>query len=347
MQSPDKRDCLLDLLRTGVVALLLIGCFTAPASARPLRVAVTVPELGSLVKSVGGDEVDVTSFVRGAQDPHFIEARPSLIRVLSRADLFVTVGLGLEAGWVPPLLRNARNRRIQPGADGALDASRGIPLMGVQNGDVDRSMGDVHAGGNPHYLLDPVNGLRVVQAIAVALTRLRPERAELFEHRRALFERLLLVRLVGDEFVARHGASTVAAAALGGRIQGLAASSGIAPAGWLGQMAPHRGKSVIADHDLWPYFTARFGIKVAGFLEPLPGITPTTRHLASIVEQMKRESIRAILSAAYFHPRYAQKVAAATGATVVEMANQLESRKGVDDYLEMIDWNVRGVADAL
>jgi zinc/manganese transport system substrate-binding protein len=347
MGASMKRSVLVGSVRVAAVALLLVAGVPARTSAGPLRVAVTVPELGSLVSAVGGNEVEITSFVRSAQDPHFIEARPSFIRTLSRTDLFVTIGLGLEAGWVPPLLRNARNSRIQPGGTGALDASRGIPLAGLRRGDVDRSMGDVHAMGNPHYLLDPVNGLRVAGAIRDALTRLRPEQADAFQERFAAFEKQLLGRLVGEALVAERGASAVAAAALAERIHDLVAPDGAKLGGWLGRMAPHHGKEVIADHDLWPYFTARFGIEVAAFLEPLPGITPTTRNIGDIVARMKRDDIRVILSAAYFHPRYAQKVADATGATVVEMANQVESRKGVDDYLEMIEWNVRGVADAL
>jgi ABC-type Zn uptake system ZnuABC Zn-binding protein ZnuA len=327
------------------IALLVILAWGAVAQAGPLRVAATTPDLASLAESIGGDEVEVVAFVRGGQDPHFIEARPSFIRVLSRADLFVRVGLQLEAGWVPALLRSARNRRIQTGASGNLDASSVVPRLGVLSGVVDRSMGDVHAQGNPHYLLDPVNGIRVARAIRDRLVALRAERAELFRANTDAFERALLNRLVGEAFLTAYGAPVVVEAMLSGELPERADEATLA--GWLGAMRPHRGRAVVADHDLWPYFAQRFGIEVAAFLEPLPGITPTTKHLAEVAALMKSRQIRAILSASYFHPRYAKKVAKATGARVVEMANQVEAREGVDDYLEMIDWNVRHVADAL
>jgi ABC-type Zn uptake system ZnuABC Zn-binding protein ZnuA len=313
--------------------------------AEPIRVAATTPDLASLVESVGGDAVEVTAFVRGGQDPHFVEARPSFIRVLSRSELFVRVGLQLEAGWVPALVRSARNGRILPGASGDLDASTVIPRLGLIGGVVDRSMGDVHAQGNPHYLVDPINGIRVVRAIRDRLVELRVELAESFRANTVAFEKALLSRLVGEEWVADYGVPDLAEAMLaGGRPDGADESR---LGGWLGAMRPHRGRAVVADHDLWPYFAERFGIEVAAFLEPLPGITPTTKHLAEVARLMKVQEIRVILSASYFHPRYARKVAKATGARVVEMANQVGARDGVDDYLEMIDWNVRQVANAL
>ena len=326
-------------------ALLCALAWTGFAHAEPLRVAATTPDLASLVESVGGDQVEVTAFVRGGQDPHFIQARPSFIRVLSRADLFVRVGLRLEAGWVPSLVRSARNGRIQPGSTGDLDASAVIPRLGVLVGTIDRSMGDVHAQGNPHYLADPVNGIRVARAIRDRLIRLRVEEAPFFEARAADFERTLLTRLLGEAWVIEYGAPVLAEAMLAGAMPEGADESKLG--GWLRAMRTPQNRAVVADHDLWPYFAKRFGIEVVGFLEPLPGITPTTKHLSAIAELMNARGIRAILSASYFHPRYARKLAKATGAQVIEMANQVGAREGVDDYLGMIDWNVRQVADAL
>jgi ABC-type Zn uptake system ZnuABC Zn-binding protein ZnuA len=327
------------------IVLLVVFAWGALAQAEPLRVAATTPDLASLIESVGGDEVEVTTFVRGGQDPHFVEARPSFIRVLSRADLFVRVGLQLEAGWVPALIRSARNTRIRSGAPGNLDASSVVPRLGVLSGEIDRSMGDVHGQGNPHYLVDPMNGIRVARAIRDRLVALRAERARRFRANTAAFEQALMNRLVGEAFITAYGAPVVVEAMLSGELPEGADEAMLA--GWLGAMSPHRGQAVIADHDLWPYFARRFGIQVAAFLEPLPGITPTTKHLAEVTELMRAQEIRVILSASYFHPRYAKKVAKATGARVVEMANQVGAREGVDDYLEMVDWNVRHVADAL
>jgi len=328
----------------GLLAFAL-AVSAAGAAAAPLRVATTTTDLASLVEAVGGDEVEVTAFAKGGQDPHFIEARPSFIRVLSRADLFVETGLKLEEGWVPALLRSARNTRVQPGGEGHLEASAFVELRGIPTGTVDRSMGDVHGLGNPHYLTDPVSGLRVSRAIAAALTRLRPEQAAVFEARAKAFETTLVTRLVGEAVVDAHGLDAVTSAVLEDRLEALAPPERWG--GWLGRMWPHRGRAVVADHDLWPYFAHRFGIEVVGFLEPLPGVAPTTRHLSEIATLIEARDIRAILAASYFNPRHAKKVAAATGARVVEMANQVGARDGADDYLDMIDWNVRGLADAL
>jgi ABC-type Zn uptake system ZnuABC Zn-binding protein ZnuA len=315
------------------------------AGAEPLRVATTTPDLASIAESIGGEDVQVTSLAIGGQDPHFIEPRPSFIRVLSRTDLFVTMGLQLELGWVPPLLRNSRNSRIQPGGAGALDASAVVPLVGVMTGVVDRSMGDVHPMGNPHYLLDPVNGIRVAREIRDKLADLRPERADAFRERCTSFEARVVEKLVGAEAVKRHGSEALAAAALEDRVGEIVPPSELG--GWMASLQPDAGKSAAADHNLWPYFAKRFGFEVVAFLEPYPGIAPTTRHLGDVADQMKRDGIRVIMSAAYFHPRSARKVAEATGATIVEMADQVGSREGVDDYVAMIDWNVSKLADAL
>lgn len=332
-------------MRTGIVSALLAVALAAPAHAK-LTVAATTPDLAALAREVGGDDVEVTSFVRGAQDPHFIEPRPSFIRVLSKADVFVRTGLALEIGWAPVLVDRARNSKIRPGGSGAVDASAWIPTRGALTGVVDRSMGDVHASGNPHYTLDPVAGLRVARGLSDRFAEIDPSHADAYRSRYAAFEAELMTALLGSELGAK--ASAAAAAAFDEQLDAWIDANGRERlAGWLGAMQPHRGKKVIADHDLWPYFAARFGIEVVDFLEPKPGITPTTRHLGEVVDRMKREGIRVILASAYFNPRYAQKVAEASGGVMVEMANQVESRDGVDDYRSMVDWNVTKLAGAL
>ncbi len=335
------------LVRTIRGLVLPFGLLAAggAGAAEPLRVVATLPDLASLAREVGGEEVEVTALARGGDDPHFVEAKPSFLRTLSRADLFAYNGLDLEIGWLPPLVRNARNGRILPGASGDFDASRGIPALELPGQGLDRSRGDVHPYGNPHYLLDPVNGLRVARHLRDRLQQLAPERAAGFGARAADFEGRLVAALVGREAADRFGPAAVAQAALEERLPELLA--GAAPGGWLGALAPHRGAPVVADHNLWPYFARRFGLRVVGFLEPVPGITPTTRHLRELAEQMGREKVRVILSAAYFHPRYAEKLALASGAAVLAMANQVGAREGVDDYLTMLDRNVRELVGAL
>src|SRR5919109_1753657 len=161
------------------------GDALAQGDARPLQVAVTVPDLGSLVREIGGDQIVVTVFAKGTEDPHFVEAKPSFIKTLSTADLFIQMGMELEMGWAPALQQNARNARVLPGARGFLDASAAITPLEIPSGPVDRSLGDVHPAGNPHYLLDPINGLRVGRLIRDKLIELRPERQRYFEERYA------------------------------------------------------------------------------------------------------------------------------------------------------------------
>ena len=339
--------------RMGALLVLPMGILLAsPIAAKPLKVVATVPDLASLAREVGGEEVSVESLAKGPQDPHFLEARPSFIRALFRTDLFAYVGLALESAWLPPLIQNARNARILPGQSGNFDASEGLPRRGVIEGEVDRSAGDVHPYGSPHYLLDPVMGLHVADALRTRLAELRPEKSAYFDAQYEDFAARLLGALVGAPLRDAIGAEKLREAALSGDLDATlspAVQGPGAPAlgGWLGRVAPHQGVKVVADHDLWPHFAARFGVDVVDFLEPKPGVAPTTRHLTAVAARMRAQEIRLILAAPYFRVRYAEKVTEASGGVIVPMTHQVGGRKGVDDYLSMIEWNVSQVLDAL
>ena len=291
---------------------ILLGVVSA-VQAEPLRVCATTPDLGDLVRQVGGDEVSVTVFAKSSEDPHFIDAKPGFISQLSRADLYVETGLELEVGWAPVLLQNARNARVLPGAPGHLDASQAITPLEVPTGPVDRSMGDIHAGGNPHYLLDPESGRAVAKRLAGRLSELRPDRADFFRDRLQDFEHRL------DEAEAR----------------------------WQAELGPYRGTPVVVDHNLWPYFAQRYGLVVVAFLEPKPGLAPTTRHLGMVVEKMKADQLRIILTSPYFDHRHSDFVQRQTGAQVAALSHQVGARPGTETYLELIDYNVKELARAL
>jgi zinc/manganese transport system substrate-binding protein len=298
------------MMKTLFLAALL--AWPAFANAEPLRVCATVPDLGDLVRQVGGDEVTVTVFAKGPEDPHFVEAKPSFTKALSKADAYIQVGLELEAGWAPVLLGQARNKKVLPGHDGFIDASTAIEPMHVPQGTIDRAMGDVHAGGNPHYLLDPLNGAKVAELIASRLGQLRPEKAAYFKDRCHAYCRRMEEAL----------------------------------AGWQALVQPCAGAKVVSDHDMWPYFAHRFGLDVIGFLEPKPGLPPTTRHLGALVEIMKTDQVRLILASSYYDPRHADFVSAKTGAVVVNLAHQVGARPGTDDYIAMLDYNVQRIVAA-
>jgi ABC-type Zn uptake system ZnuABC Zn-binding protein ZnuA len=344
------RTLALMLLSLLVASLgLLEGDALAQGAARPLRVATTVPDLGSLVREIGGDQVAVTVFAKGTEDFHSIEAKPSFIKTLSEADLFIQMGMEMEQGWVPVLQQNARNAKVLPGARGFLDASMVITPLEVPSGTVDRSMGDVHPAGNPHYLVDPINGLLVAQLIRNKLIELRPERQKYFEERYSNFRQRLGAALVGEALAKKYDVEKLAVLFEAGKLSDFLRSQGEESllGGWFALMLPYRGAKVVADHNTWPYFARRFGISVIGFLEPKPGLPPTTRHLNELIENMRPQGVKVILANPYFDPRFAQFVAERTGAQVVNIAHMVGARPGTDDYIAMIDYDVRQLAGAL
>jgi zinc/manganese transport system substrate-binding protein len=337
------------------VGLLVLASPGARCESGALSVCATTTDLGALAREIGGDEVEVEVFGQGPQDPHNVLAKPSFVKALHRADLLLAVGLDLEEGWLPPLLRTARNSKVRPGGPGFIDASRAITPMEVPRGPIDRSLGDVHARGNPHYFLDPLNGLKAARLIHDKLVELRPEKRERFAARLESFTRRIAAALVGEELAAKRDAKALLELLRELETKGAAKwvesleASGERRllGGWLGKTAPHRGSKVVADHRTWSYFAARFGLEVIGYMEPRPGISPTTRHLADLVESMRKAPAKAILSSTYFDRRHAEFLARQTGAKVVLMAHQAGARKGTDGYLEMIDFNVRQIIDAL
>jgi ABC-type Zn uptake system ZnuABC Zn-binding protein ZnuA len=316
---------------------------------KPLQVCATVPDLGNIAQEIGGEQVKTTVFAKSQEDPHFVEAKPSFIKALSQADLFLQIGMDLEIGYAPVLLQNARNNRVLIGAPGFVDCSRVITPLEIPTGPVDRSMGDVHPAGNPHYLLDPINGLRVARLIKDRLAELQPERKTFFEGRYTNFHRKTGEALVGEKLARKYDFEKLALLYEEGKLEAALKEQKEESSlgGWLGMMLPYRGAKVVADHNLWPYFARRFGILVAGFMEPKPGISPTTSHLQSLIGQMKAEGIKAVLASPYFVTRYAEFVSKNTGAKIVLLAHQVGSRPGTGDYLSMIDYNVRQVATAL
>jgi ABC-type Zn uptake system ZnuABC Zn-binding protein ZnuA len=329
--------------------VLALAGISAQGASAPLKVAATVPELGSLVREVGGDQVEVTVFAKGTEDPHFVEAKPSFVKVLSQADLFIQVGMENELGWVPLLVQNAGNPNVLPGAKGSLEASTVITPLDVPTETVDRSQGDVHAAGNPHFLTDPLNGLKVAALIREKLLELRPDQGSAFEQRYQAFRQRLGVAMVGDTLAKRYDFEKLTLLYEHSRLGDFLKQQGDDGklSGWLGVMLPYYRTKVVADHNVWPYFARRFGVVVVGFMEPKPGIPPTTRHLSGLVNMMRAEQVTLVIGVPYYDPRHAQFISRNTGATVVNMAHQVGARPGTDDYISMIDFNVRSLAAAL
>jgi ABC-type Zn uptake system ZnuABC Zn-binding protein ZnuA len=325
---------------------------TAAAEDGPIRVFATTPDLASLTREVGGDDVSLTVAVKGPEDPHHAEAKPSLIRALHDAELFIQNGLDLEAGYAPLLLQQARNPAVQPGGPGFLDASLAMGgALDKPTGVIDRSMGDLHPGGNPHYLLDPLRGVAVARAIATKLGDVRPARRAAFDAAFEAFRKKVWSALVGEPLAVKYGADVAKLALLfqHGKLGSFLEQQGERDrlGGWLAALLPYLGAKAVDDHPIWAYFSDRFGLRVIGHLEPLPGVPPTTRHLEEIVSTMRAEDVRIVLASAYYDPRYARFVGDATKAAVLRMANQVDAVPAASSYVAMIDYDVQQVATAL
>ncbi len=337
------------IIRPVICSFILSLSVSALAYAQPLQVCATVPELGSLVREIGGEQVAVTVFAKGTEDPHFVVPKPSFIKALNQCDAYVQIGLDLETGWAPPLLSSSRNARLQTGRPGYIDASVVVTPLEIPTTTVDRSLGDVHPLGNPHYLLNPVNGLRVAGLLRDRLSTLRPGASEDFARRYQDFRQRLGVALVGEALFHKYDFEKLALLVERGQLVQFLDSQGEEAllAGWLGMMQPYEGANIVGDHNAWPYFAHLFGLNILAYLEPLPGIPPTTSHMQTVIELIQTNQVKAILAVAYYDSRYAEFVASNTSVTIVNMADQVASRPGIDTYLAMLDYNVTQLASVL
>ncbi len=297
---------------TAACALTLLASVSTSAVAA-INVVTSTEDLASIVRSVGGDKVSVESLARGYQDPHFVEAKPSFILKMNRADLLVAVGRELEIGWLPPLITQSRNSKIQPGAAGYLDASQTAKILDVPTGQVTRAMGDVHPQGNPHFWLDPDNGRRVAQAVQAKLSELSPGDASYFAQQYAAFDRKLAE---GEKR-------------------------------WKAAMAPYRGIKVVSYHRSWPNFAEAFGLDVIGYVEPKPGIPPSPAHTLELEQDMKRQNVKIVMVEPYFDAKTPNAIGRDTGAEVLVMLPSVGGVKEVTDYFQLFDYDINLLVNAI
>jgi len=289
------------------LSALALGIFAMPAlAAGKIKIVTATSDLAALAQEVGGDHVEVESIAKGYQDPHFVEAKPSYLLKLRQADLLVVVGLQLEIGWLPPLITQSGNSRIQVGGPGYLDASQFAEILEKPTGEVTRAQGDVHPYGNPHYWLDPENGRRVAKGIADKLAELRSSDAAYFNQNFESFSQRLTD----------------------------------ASKKWLAEMEPYRGRKVITYHRSWPNFLKYFGLVTMGEIEPRPGIPPTPSHTLDLINIVKREHVSVILVEPYFDPKTPQSIARETGAQVVIMPPSVGGEKEITDYFKLFDYDL-------
>jgi len=281
-------------------------------AASKIQIMTATTDLASLAQEVGGDKVEVESIARGYQDPHFVDAKPSFLLKLKHADLLIVVGLELEIGWLPPLINQSTNPKIQVGAPGYLDASRFARILEIPTGQVTRAEGDVHPLGNPHYWLDPENGLRIAKGIADKLSEMRPGDATYFAQRFTDFEQRLKQ----------------------------------ADQRWLAEMKPYEGRKIVTYHRSWPNFAEHFHLNVVGYVEPRPGIPPSPQHTVELIQQMKRDNVKVIVVEPYFDLKTPNAVARETGGRVLVLPPSVGGEKEITDYFKLFDYDISKLKQA-
>jgi ABC-type Zn uptake system ZnuABC Zn-binding protein ZnuA len=281
-------------LWTLIAALAMAG---AGGAAAKINVVASTTDLASIAQAVGGDAVDASSIARGTSDPHFVEVLPSYMVRVKKARVYLLVGMDLDR-WAYPIIDGSRNGDLL-----VVDCSKGIPPLEVPTGKVDASMGDIHPRGNPHYWLDPDNGIIIASTIADALAHADPVNADRYMAGLDRFKTAVAERKTA----------------------------------WAAKAAPLGKLEVITFHNSWPYFCRAFGIDVVGFVEPLPGIEPTPSHTAQLVEVAKARGIRVIGVEPYFSKRTPETIARATGAKVVDLPPSVGGAPGADDYFGLFD----------
>jgi zinc/manganese transport system substrate-binding protein len=295
-----------------MAALLALPGPATPSFAGKLSVVATTPDLASLAREIGGTAVEVKALAKPTEDPHYVDAKPSHIVTLNRADVLIEGGAELEIGWLPPLLESSRNPKIAPGAPGRIVASHGVRMLEIP-ATFDRSRGDVHPYGNPHFLLDPLNVKLIVAQIADHFAQVDPKSAGLYKANLARFNAALDVKL----------------------------------AEWQKQLAPSSGGKIVTYHKDFVYLAERFKLEVVETLEPKPGIAPSPAHMAKVISTMKSTGARVILVQPYQNRKTAQTVARQTGAIVLDIGQQPGAIKGTETYFMLMDYMVRTLATAL
>jgi zinc/manganese transport system substrate-binding protein len=292
-----------------LAAALLVA---APASAK-LKVVTTLQDFSSITDAVGGDRVETFAIAKGYQDPHFVDAKPSFILKLSKADLLIVAGLELEIGYLPPLIDQSRNDKIHPGSVGYLDASIGCDILQRPTTQVTRAMGDVHPYGNPHFWTDPNNGKVIARAIAAKLSELDPAGKSTYDKNLAAFESKL------DEKDKE----------------------------WLAKVAPYANSKIVTFHDSWPNFAKHFKLNVAGHIEPKPGIPPSPTHTLEIINLIQAEKIPVMLVEPYFDLKTPNYIATKTSAKVVVFYPSVGGTAEIKDYFGLFDHDIDAFVNAM
>ena len=310
-----KRYTLLQCFTVFITFVLISIFFSSEDVSAKVQIVASLPDLGAIAQEIGGDKVDVMSLAKGYQDPHFVDAKPTYVTKLNKADLLIYNGLDLEIGWLPPLITGSRNSKItSTDALGRLDASTYIPqVLEVPTTQIDRSMGDIHPKGNPHYLLDPRNGIYVAGGITARLKEIDPENASYYEENYKKF--------------ADH---------LNQKIKE-----------WDGELAPYKGTEIVSYHKNLEYLSDWAGFKEVGFIEPKPGIPPTPSHVAELIKKMKSMDVKLVIASNYYPQKTGSLVADQSGAVFLSIPTSVGGQDGINTYADLFDVIVGDITSAL
>jgi ABC-type Zn uptake system ZnuABC Zn-binding protein ZnuA len=292
---------------------LALGVAMATPAWADLKVATSLTDLASVAQYVGGKHVTAQSLCRGYEDPHFVPAKPSLMKAIQHADVFISTGLELDGGWLPLVLPGSRNPRIQPGAKGFVDGSEGVHVLEKPVGTVSRAEGDIHPLGNPHYYLDPKALEVVADHLAEVFSRQDPANAADYAANAKKFDERM------DESLVK----------------------------WQKELEPYKGTAIVPYHKNFVYFIDRFGLREFGDVEPKPGIPPTPRHIAELAEAMKKAGVKVVVYQPYYKADASNEVAKRAGGTAIEVASEVGGLPGTDDVFAKFDALVASLVGAL
>jgi zinc/manganese transport system substrate-binding protein len=306
----DKKESLMHFVKRSILMVSALA-LAVPAFA-DLKVATSLSDLASVAEAVGGKHVSVISLCKGYEDPHFVPAKPSLMKAIQDADVFVSVGLELDGGWLPLVIPGSRNPKIQPGSKGFVDASEGIDVLDKPVGTVSRAEGDIHPLGNPHYYTDPKNLAIVADHLAEIFSDLDPANAADYQTNAKDFDTQINKALVK----------------------------------WEKELKPFKGSPVVTYHENFKYFTKRFGLKDFGTVESKPGIPPSPRYLEETGEAMQKAGVKVVLYQPYYDADTAQQLAKKAGATAYEIPNEVGGVPAAKDIFSKFDFIVSTLVKA-
>jgi ABC-type Zn uptake system ZnuABC Zn-binding protein ZnuA len=318
--------------------LLLVTTIVLPVTSEAtIKVVATQQTYAAIARELGGSRVEAEAIVPGNADAHFIKPKPSYAFMLRDADLFISTGLDLEL-WAPVLVNKSGNRKITDGAVGYVAAAHGIDLL-EKPASANRSAGDVHIYGNPHIQTSPINATIVASNIATGMCKVDPEGCRFYRANLADFNHRLARRLYGDRLVELLGVDTLDPLARSGRLVPFLEERGFADqiGGWLAEAVPFRGRKLVCYHKNWIYFTTLFGLEVVGYVETKPGIPPTARHVAELIQRIEDEDVGVLLAVNYFERRKPELIAERTGIVPVVVPMSVGGEAGVETYFELVD----------